>query len=109
MFNALGGSQPSADQQPSAPLPPGSPGVGGGSPQLPGLFQALQAQAQPQQDSPLQMGPMIASNDPVPTSMQKGQASIDQAFGNSNKPMTPEQERQARYAAIRANASAGRK
>lgn len=54
LFNALGGGQPSAVQQPSAPPSPGSPGVGGGS-----LYQALQG-----------------------TDMQKGQNSLNAAFGN---------------------------
>jgi len=59
LYQALGGGQPSADQQPSAPVPPASAGVGAGSPQLPGLFQALQQQ-QAQQPQSLQPGPLVA-------------------------------------------------
>ncbi len=75
LYDALGGSQPSAEQQPSAVAPAGSPAVGAAS--LPGLFQALQAQA-PQGSQPLGMGPMIASNNAIPLRVQNN---IPQEFG----------------------------
>lgn len=91
MFNALGGSQPSAVQQPSAPPPPGSPGVGGGS-----LFEALQQQLPQHGDNqPLQLGPEIASNNPIPVNVrtniskdfgQKAPAPIQRGVGSNTNP-----------------------
>ncbi len=75
LYNALGGSQPSAEQQPSAVAPAGSPAVGAAS--LPALFAALQAQS-PQGSQPLNMGPMVAANNPIPEAVQKN---IPQDFG----------------------------
>lgn len=74
LYQALSGGQPPQLQQPSAPLPPGSPGIGSGSPQMdPSLFEALQqAQIQgqpmpgmqpgiPGATQPLELGPQVAN------------------------------------------------